>query len=196
MRAAVVIFILAAAAIPGRPGAAAGQDTWVSGWGGMIMNPGTVQDGESGTRWEFGTSVMGGAGVQRSIGQGLVAGIDVGYAPIRHEVRDIDSRELEDEGRAHIITAMLSGRLGAGRVAGFGTYLAGALGTMVYGIPSLDRWDPDFALRGGGGVEYAPSRGVGLFLEWNRWWVFHQSEGVQDNTVQHGTLELGARFRL
>lgn len=196
MRATIAILVLAAATIPGLPAPAAAQNTWVSAWGGMIMNPGVVQDGESGTRWEFGTSAMGGVGVQRSIGQGLVAGFDFGYAPIRHEVRDLHTRDLLDEGRGHIVTAMLSGRLGAGRVAGFGTYLAGGLGTMVYGIPSLDRWDPDLALRGGGGVEYAASRSLGLFLEWNRWWVFHQSEGVQDNTVQHGTLELGARFRL
>jgi hypothetical protein len=196
MRTTLALLVLAAAAIPGLPESAAGQDTWASAWAGMIMNPGSVQDGESGTRWEFGTSAMGGVGIQRAIGQGLVAGIDVGYAPIRHEVRDLHTHVLLDEGRAHIVTAMLSGRLGAGRVAGFGTYLAGALGTMVYGIPSLDRWDPDFALRGGGGVEYAPSRGMGMFLEWHRWWVFHQSEGVQDNTVQHGTLELGVRLRL
>jgi hypothetical protein len=66
---------------------------------------------------------------------------------------------------------------------------------MMYGIPHLDRWDPDLALRGGGGVEYAATPDLALFLEWNRWWVFHQTEGVRDNTVHHSTLELGMRFR-
>jgi hypothetical protein len=186
---------LAALVLCVAPTGVAGQDTWISGWGGMLMSPGTVLDHESGTRWEFGTSFMAGAGVKRSIGQSLVAGIDLGYSPVRHEVRQLDTRLLLDEGRAHIVTAMLTGRLGAGRRSGFGTYLAGGIGTMIYGIPHLDRWDPDLALRGGGGVEYAASADLALFLEWMRWWVFHQTEGVQDNTVQHGTLELGIRFR-
>jgi opacity protein-like surface antigen len=190
--AALAVLVVVGA---GLPGSGAAQDTWISGWGGLFLNPGTVQDHESGTRWEFGTSFMFGGGIQRALGQGLVAGIDVGYSPVRHEVRDINTRALLDEGRAHILTAMLTGRLGAGRAAGFGTYLAGGLGAMVYGIPHLDRWDPDFALRGGGGVEYAPSRELALFLEWSQWWVFHQSQGVQDNTIRHGTLEIGARFR-
>jgi hypothetical protein len=185
----VALAVLALAVVPS---GAVGQ-TWFSGWGGMFMNPGTVVDHESDTRWEFGTSFMAGGGVQRALGQSLVVGLDVGYSPARHEVRE---RELLlDEGRAHVVTAMLTGRLGAGRASGFGTYLAGGVGTMIYGIPHLDRWDPDLALRGGGGVEYAANRDLAVFLEWNRWWVFHQTEGVQDNTVQHGTLELGVRFR-
>jgi hypothetical protein len=196
MRVAIAMLVLGLAALPGLPGGAAAQGTWVSGSAGMLMNAGTVLDHESGTRWDFGTSFMGSLGIQRAVGHGLVAGVDLGYSPVRHEVRPIGGGAVQAEGRAHILTAMLSGRLGAGRVAGFGTYLSGGAGTMVYGIPSLDRWDADLALRGGGGVEYAPSRDLSLFLEWSRWWVFHQSEGVQDNTVHHGTLELGARFRL
>jgi hypothetical protein len=186
----VVALLLALA-----PAGLAGQETWVSGWGGMLMSPGTVLDYESGTRWEFGTSFMAGAGVKRSLGQGLVAGIDLGYSPVRHEVRDLTTLQLRDDGRAHIVTAMLSGRLGAGRRSGFGTYLAGGLGAMVYGIPHLDRWDPDFALRGGGGVEYAATADLAIFLEWTRWWVFHQTEGVRDNTAHHGSLEVGVRVR-
>lgn len=186
-----LLFALAAS-----PSRAAAQDTWVSGWAGAIMNPGTVQDFDSGTQWRFGTTLMAGVGVQRSLGQGLLAGLDLGYSPVRHEVRDLDTGILLDEGRANIVTALLTGRLGATRAAGFGTYLAGGVGAMLYGVPHLDGWDADLALRGGGGVEYAVSRELLLFLEWHRWWVFHQSEGVQDNTVNQGTLEIGARFRL
>jgi hypothetical protein len=177
------------------PAGLVAQVTWFSGWGGMLMNPGSVVDHESATRWDFGSSFMAGAGVKRSIGQGLVAGIDVGYSPARHEVRGLNTGVLLDEGRAHILTGLLTGRLGAGRRSGFGTYLAGGIGVMMYGIPHLDRWDPDLALRGGGGVEYAATPDLALFLEWHRWWVFHQAEGVRDNTVHHGTLEVGMRFR-
>jgi opacity protein-like surface antigen len=176
--------------------AATGAQTWASGWGGMLMNPGIVVDPDTGTRWDFGSSFMAGAGVHRSIGQGLLVGLDLGYSPARHEVRDQTGLALLDEGRAHLVTAMLSGRLGAARSGGFATYLAGGIGTMIYGIPYTDGWDPDLALRGGGGVEYAVSPAMGLFLEWYRWWVFHQADGVRDNTVHHGTLEIGARFRL
>jgi hypothetical protein len=196
MRGTVAVLALVVVVLHGLPAVAAGQGTRLSASAGMLMNPGTVVDHESGTRWDLGTSFMGGIGIQHAVGHGLVAGIDLGYSPVRHEVRRLADGVVEDEGRAHIVTALLSGRLGAGRVAGFGTYLSGGVGTMIYGIPSLDRWDPDLALRGGGGVEYAPSRDLALFLEWSRWWVFHQSEGVQDNTVHHGSLEVGARFRL
>lgn len=175
---------------------AAGQQTYLSGWGGMFMDPGSVQDGESNTTWDFGTSFAVGAAVQRRLGGPLLAGIELGYSSMKHEVRDRTSGLVRDEGRAQVITLLAAGRLGAGRAAGVGTYLTGGIGTMVYGIPHLDRWDPDFALRGGGGVEYVPSRTFALFLEWTRWWVFHQSEGVEDNTVNHGQLQLGFRYGL
>jgi hypothetical protein len=192
-KAAVLLGALAALVLPGL---LAAQETRVMGWAGMLMNPGVVVDHESGTRWEFGSSLMLGGGAQRALGQGLVVGVDLGYSPVRHEVWDINRQTRQADGRAHIVTAMLTGRLGAGRAAGFDTYLTGGVGTMIYGIPDLDRWDPDLALRGGGGVEYATSPELALFLEWNRWWVFHQTEGVRDNTVNHGTLELGVRARL
>jgi hypothetical protein len=188
--------MVAALALGAAPAGLAAQETWVSAWAGMLMSPGSVVDHESQTRWDFGSSFKAGAGVHRSLGHGFVAGIDLGYSPVRHQVIDRGTGVVLDDGRAHILTAMLTGRLGAGRASGFGTYLAGGIGTMVYGIPHLDRWDPDLALRGGGGLEYAASRDLALVLEWTRWWVFHQTEGVQDNTAHHGTLEVGARMRL
>ncbi|HSH46347.1 MAG TPA: outer membrane beta-barrel protein [Longimicrobiales bacterium] len=188
---------LAAALVLALPvaGAAQDADTWVSGWGGVLMDPGTVRDGESGTEWDFGTSFIGGASVQHLFGNTLVAGLELGYSPVRHEVRDADTDELLADGRADLVTAMAVGRLGGGG-RGFFTYATAGAGTMIYGIPSLDRWDPDLALRAGGGVQYGATRRVALFVEWNRWWVFHQSEGVEDNTVRHSHLEIGARYGL
>lgn len=174
----------------------AAAQTLVAGWGGMYMDPGSVQDGDSNTTWDFGTSFAAGAALQRRIGGSLLAGIELGYAAMKHEVRSRSSGLVLDDGRAQVITLLGTGRLGAGRAAGVGTYLTGGIGTMIYGIPHLDRWDPDFALRGGGGVEYAASRTVALFLEWTRWWVFHQAEGVEDNTVNHSQLQLGFRYGL
>ena len=194
--AAVLGIAMLAAAVGGTalPTAAAAQDTWISGWGGIFMDPGTVRDGDTGTRWDFGTSAVFGVTAQRLFGSALIAGVEVGYSPIRHEVRDLTTNLLEADGRAHLLTTMAVGRLGGGGGGGFFTYLTGGAGAMTYGIPSLDVWDPDLALRAGGGLEYRHSRALALFLEWNRWWVFHQSEGVDDNTVRHSHLELGVRF--
>lgn len=176
------------------PAAAAAQDTWISGWGGFFMDPGTVRDTESGTKWDFGTSPVFGVTAQRVFGSTLVAGVEVGYSPIRHEVRDLTTDVLLADGRAQLITTMAVGRLGGGGGGGFFTYLSGGAGAMTYGIPSLDRWDSDLALRGGGGLEYGHSQTLSLFVEWNRWWVFHQAEGVDDNTAKHAHLELGVRL--
>lgn len=169
-------------------------ENWVSGWGGLFMDPGTVPDDESGTRWDLGTSFAAGASFHRLFGRSLIAGFDLGYSPIRYELRDRDSGASLEGGRGHLLATMATGRLGAGGGGDFFTYLAGGIGALTYGIPALDRWDPDLALRAGGGVEYRHSRTVALFLEWNRWWVLHQSQGVDDNTVRHANLQLGARY--
>ena len=178
------------------PAAASAQNTWLSGWGGIVMDPGTVRDTETGTEWDFGTSAIFGVTAQRVFGNTLIAGLEVGYSPIRHEVSDLTTGLLREdgEGRAHLLTTMAVGRLGGGGGGGFFTYLTGGVGAITYGIPSLDVWDTDLALRGGGGLEYRQSQNLALFVEWNRWWAFHQSEGVDDNTVRHSHLEIGVRW--
>lgn len=187
--------LIAASALAVLAAPAAPQDgrTLVSGWVGLFMDPGTVRDHESRRDWDFGTSDVFGATVQRDFG-GLIAGLELGYSPIRHEVRDLDTGEVLADGRARLLTTMAVGRLGGAGGRGWGTYLTGGIGAMMYGIPSEDRWDPDLALRGGGGLEYTVSDRTTLFLQWNRWWVFHQTEGVDDNTIHHSRAEIGARF--
>lgn len=181
----------------GSAGPAAGQtsERWVSAWGGLFLDPGTVVDPETGTRWDFGTGFAAGASVQQRLGRSLLVGVDVGYAPLRHEVQAVETGTRLADGRAHLLTTMVTGRLGAGG-GDFSTYLTGGVGAVTYGIPHLDRWDPDFAFRGGGGLEYSQSPNLALFLEWNRWWVLHQTEGVGDNTVKHSSVELGVRYGL
>ncbi|HUG40727.1 MAG TPA: outer membrane beta-barrel protein [Longimicrobiales bacterium] len=192
-RGALVALIAAGVGGAAFPAAASAQNTWISAWGGIFMDPGTVRDGESGTRWDFGTSPVFGVTAQRVFGGSLIAGLEVGYAPMRHEVRYLTTDSLVADGRAHLLSTMLAGRLGGGG-GGFFTYLSGGIGALTYGIPGLERWDTDPALRGGGGLEYRHTPNLALFLEWNRWWAFHQSEGVDDNTVNHGHLEVGVRF--
>lgn len=185
-------FFLAVILLLGSPFAAVAQRpaTSVAGWAGLFLDPGTVVDAESGTRWNFGTGLATGARIQRLFGGSLVVGLDVGYAPLEHEVRGGAGDALLADGRAHLVSTMVTGRLGAGG-GEFGTYLTGALGALTYGIPHLERWDSDFAFRAGGGLEYRHSRTLALFLEWTRWWALHQTEGVDDNTVKHSTAVLG-----
>lgn len=189
-------FFLALILLLGSPGEAVAQRpaTSVAGWAGLFLDPGTVVDDESGTRWDFGTGLATGARIQRLFGGSLVVGLDVGYAPLEHEVRAGDGAAPLAEGRAHLVTTMVTGRLGAGGGGEFGTYLTGGLGALTYGIPHLERWDSDFAFRAGGGLEYRHSPALALFLEWNRWWALHQTEGVDDNTVRHSTAVLGVNY--
>ncbi|MFW6079507.1 MAG: hypothetical protein ACODAE_07800, partial [Gemmatimonadota bacterium] len=64
----------------------------------------------------------------------------------------------------------------------------------VYGMPELDRWDPDLALLTGAGLEYRISSARSLFVEWGRYWSFHQRDSaVDDNSTRHSQLRLGVR---
>ena len=55
------------------PTAVAAQDTWISGWGGVFMDPATVEDDASGTEWDFGTSAVFGHGATLGSLQGAQA---------------------------------------------------------------------------------------------------------------------------
>lgn len=191
--ACAALALLAAVAAPPRTAAAQAPENWFSAWTGLYMDPATVSDDESGTVWDLGTSMAAGVGYQRELGA-LIAGLDFGYSPIKHEVRQASTQAVLDQGRAHLLTAMITGRLGGGGGGGFQTYLTGGIGTMVYGIPHLERWDPDLAFRAGGGLDYRHSARLAFFVQWNRWWAFHQTQGVDDNTLRHSNLQVGARY--
>ena len=46
----------------------------------------------------------------------------------------------------------------------------------------------------GAGIEYKPSAKQTLFLEWGRYWTFHQREGVEDNSARTSQLRGGVRI--
>lgn len=190
--ATLALFLLVC--LQAAPATAQTPRTWASAWGGLFMDPGTVPDDESGTRWNLGTTFTVGTSLQRLVGRSLIAGIDLGYAPVKYQVEELETGVALDGGRGQLITTMVTGRLGVGGGGDFFSYLAAGVGAVTYGIPALDRWDSDFAFRAGGGLEYRHSRTVALFVEWNRWWAIHQSAGVDDNTVRHRNLEFGARY--
>lgn len=169
-------------------------DTWVSGWLGGYLGTGGVDDGASNSFWEFGNGFAGGLGVHRQLGSSLVVGIDASIAPLSYERRaDGNDGELLDEGSAKLASALATARLKYGGGAGFSMYLTGGAGTLAYSMPGLG-WDPDLALMTGAGLEYMTSPRQALFLEWDRYWTFHSSGGVDENTVKHSKLRIGARF--
>ncbi|HEX6939953.1 MAG TPA: outer membrane beta-barrel protein [Longimicrobiales bacterium] len=167
-------------------------DTWATAWVGGYLSPGRVSDASG--NWDFGSTFAGGLGVHRQIGRSLVLGVETSFAPAAYERRDADDGSLLGEGNARLVTGMLTGRLQTGGGSNFGMYLTGGAGAFVYGIPELDRWDPDLALTTGAGLEYRPSANRALFVEWGRYWTFHQKEGVRDNTAKHSQLRAGVRI--
>lgn len=169
-------------------------DTWVSAWVGGFMNPGRVTDAQSATHWDFGTSLAGGLGIHRNFGRTVSIGLDAGFSPARYEMVPVEGSDATAaEGTARVVTGMLSGRLRYGGGSALFMYLTGGAGALVYGMPELGRWDPDLALLTGAGLEYRLASSRALFVEWGRYWTFHQSEGVADNSTKHGQIRLGVR---
>ncbi|HEX7119176.1 MAG TPA: outer membrane beta-barrel protein [Longimicrobiales bacterium] len=165
--------------------------TWATGWVGGYLSPGRVSDASG--NWDFGSTFAGGLGLHRQVGRSLVLGIEGSFAPAAYERTDKDGALL-GEGDARLVTGMVTGRLQTGGGGNFGMYLTGGAGAFVYGMSELDRWDPDLALKTGAGLEYRPSVDKALFVEWGRYWTFHQKEGVRDNTTKHSQLRAGVRI--
>lgn len=198
MKTAVLVSMLALLALA-TPAAAQFQTvksppkTWVSGWGSVFMDPGRVAD-QSGI-WDFGSAFGGGLGLHRQVGTGLALGIEGSFSPVSYEMRDPQGMLIGD-GKARLATTMLTGRLQTSGGAGLGMYMTGGAGAFIYGMPDLDRWDPDFALYTGAGLEYRAATRQALFVEWGRYWTFHQKEGIRDNTVKHSQIRAGVRLGL
>lgn len=167
--------------------------TWITGSVGGFLNPGSVPDG--GEVWDFGSAFSGGLGVHRQIGQGITIGIEGSFAPAKYELRDA-SQTVVGKGNANIVTGLASARLYTGGMGPVGMYLTGGAGVIAYGMKGLDRWDPDLALMTGAGLEFRPSQRQSLFLEWGKFWTFHQQEGVKSNSIKHSQIRAGVRFGL
>jgi len=167
--------------------------TWITGSVGGFLNPGSVPDGDG--VWDFGSAFSGGIGVHRQIGQGISIGVEGSFAPAKYELRDA-SKNVVGKGNASIVTGLASARLYTGGTGPVGMYITGGAGVMAYGMKGLDRWDPDLALMTGAGLEFRPSQRQSLFLEWGKFWTFHQQEGVKNSTINHSQLRAGVRFGL
>lgn len=196
--AAVILSMLACFAVA-TPAAAqfgtvkAPPKTWISGSVGGFLNPGSVPDASG--LWDFGTAFSGGLGIHRQIGTGIAIGLDGSFAPAKYELRDA-GKTVVGKGNANLITGMASARLYTGGAGPVGMYLTGGAGVIAYGMKGLDKWDPDLALKTGAGLEYRPSPRQSLFLEWGKYWTFHQTDGVKNNTINHSQIQAGVRIGL
>jgi opacity protein-like surface antigen len=169
--------------------------TWVSGWVGGYLNPGIVRDGQTGN-WDFNSAFAGGVGLHRNISPAVSLGIEGSFSPASYKRVDNQAQHL-GSGNARIMTGMVSGRLYTGGTDAFGMYVTGGAGAIVYKMPEIGRSDPDLALHTGAGLEFRPGRRQALFVEWGRFWTFHQKDGlVGNNDVRHQQLKAGVRIGL
>jgi hypothetical protein len=168
--------------------------TWVSAYGLMYTAMGSLDDPDTESTWLFEDNSLGlGAAVLRQIGQSLELGLDFSLAKPDYETEPLEMSTAEPEaGSASVATAMLVGRYGGSASVGF--FFTGGIGTIAYRLEHLDRWNSDFALRAGTGLEYNFRPNGSAFLEWGRIWGYHEKEGVTGGRVTHSMLKLGGRL--
>jgi hypothetical protein len=166
---------------------------WFSASVGRYMDMGNVADPASNSTWVFGEAFAAGVGYHRMIGPGLMlGGIFTAAAPQYQRI--IAPGVRVDGGRATLLTPMATGRLNTGGGGGVNFYLTGGAGAFIYRLPDLDRWDPDLALFTGAGLDYAPGGDRAFFVEWGRFWVYHEGEGIETNRAFHSLIRVGARM--
>jgi len=181
----------AAAQVPAPP------KTWISASGAMYTSTSPVIDPTSNSRWIFDDNGFGvGAALQREFGQGLIIGVEGTWAKTKYQRTDLETQQTTPQGDAAIATAMVSGRFAYGGGGPVGIYLTGGAGAISYNLDDLDGWNSDFALRAGTGIEYMMRRNLGLALEWNRIWGYHEKEDLQAGRQNHNLLRLTARYGL
>jgi hypothetical protein len=186
---------------------------WVTFWGGAYLEPGPIVDPTTGTTWEMGSTFGGGIGLHRQVAQGLVLGVDGSYAPsvpFKYRRTSTGAGPFRD-GNGQLASAVASGRLQYGGGSALGLYLTGGAGGLFWGVPELSQtvicpivapceepaggnFDGDLALLTGAGLEYRMGPRSALFLEWGRWWIFHQrGDEVDDNTNKFTGIKFGGR---
>ena len=162
----------------------------VHAWAGGFTAIGDVQDASS--RWRFGESLAYGGGASYRITPQIAVAADAIFS--RPEFAHDDERPSED---ADILGGILSGRLQTGGISVAGIYLTGGGGFLRYNVPAGETApsasSTDLALYAGTGLEYTPGR-YQVFLEWGRFWAYHESEDIGSERSNHSLVRLGARY--
>jgi opacity protein-like surface antigen len=168
--------------------------TWAGAYGLMYTGMGSFYDPGTDSDWVFDDNAFGlGIELLREVASGLQIGADFSLGRPQYERRP-RSGQAALAGRATVGTAMASGRIGYGGGGELGFYLSGGIGTVAYYLEDLEKWNSDFALRAGTGLEYRMRPNRGLFLEWGRIWGYHERDGIGGGAAQHSVLKLGLRL--
>lgn len=159
----------------------------------LYTNVDAIYDPDSASRWSFGDVAPGiGLALHRELVSGLQLGVEGSWARVDFE-RSADGAVVS-EGDADLFTGRATARLQAARPGGISGYLLGGIGFFGYRVPDPETVAWDLSLGYGAGLEYRFSAANGVFLEWDRLWAYHESEGIDgDNTARHTMLRLGLR---
>ncbi|MGH7546287.1 MAG: outer membrane beta-barrel protein [Gemmatimonadota bacterium] len=200
-RRAAIAFAIASTAWLGAPPAAEAQRLWEPprGWMGIWFGglfPDDVDDPDTGT-WRLGDNVAGGVEMALRLGDGAFVVADVGYTRTGYDRVD---GLTSTSGDADIFTTALALRynLVRGPTVLYSPFGVVGLGAVHYRLSDLDRFDTDFAIQTGGGLEFRLSRSLRLNIAAHDFLVFHQRASSRgDANISHLTeLRLGLRWGL
>jgi hypothetical protein len=169
---------------------------WVSTYFQMYTSMGGFVDPDTNSRWFFGDNAFGlGAAAHYDVSPTLTLGLDLGYTRPSYERTDTARVPTETLGRgdARVFTLLATGRMASGGAGSLGFYLTGGVGAIAYRLDEFGDINPDLALRAGTGLEYRWGATRRVFLEWGRFWGFHEKAGLSGGRVQHSNLEIGFR---
>ena len=167
---------------------------WIAAWGATFTNMGGFSDGTTFNSFD-GTYALG-ASLHVSTGAGILLGIDALYTQPDYTQFDRETRDELARDQATVMGAVVSARLASGG-GPLGIYLGGGAGIFSWDLPDLEEKKVDPALTVGIGAEYALRARLGLFAQYDQWWVYHEKdEMVQSNTANHSLLRVGARLGL
>ena len=198
-RAGIVFAIVSAAMLVAPPTAEAQrpweQPRWWTGvWFGGLF-PDDVDDPETGA-WLLGDNVAGGVEMALRLGDGAFIVADVGYTRTGYDRVGPTSAS----GNADIFTTALALRynLIRGPTVLYSPFGVVGLGAVHYRLSDLDRFDTDFAVLTGGGLEFRLNRSLRLNIAAHDFLVFHQRASSRgDANISHLTeLRLGLRWGL
>lgn len=171
--------------------------TWVSGSAVVYTAIAPMIDPGSNSRWQFDdTGFGGGLALQHELSQGLLLGVEGTLVRTKYERDGINTDIRLATGNASIATAMGTGRFAYGGGGPIGIYLTGGAGAIAYNLADLGTWNRDFALRAGTGIEFMVRPNLGLALEWNRLWAYHEKEELGGGRQNHSMLRLTGRYGL
>lgn len=201
VRRAGIALAIASAAMLGAPPAAQAQRAWetprwwMGVWfGGLFAD--NVDDPDTGA-WLLGDNVAGGVETALRLGAGAFLVADVGYTRTGYDRVD---GLTSTPGDADIFSTALALRynLVRGPTVLYSPFGVLGLGAVHYRLSDLDRFDTDFAILTGGGLEFRLNRSLRLNIAAHDFLVFHQRVSSRDdaNLSHLAELRLGLRWGL